>query len=502
MKITDDLFQLVQSLSKSEKGYYKKFALRYSLEPEKNYLKLFTEIEKQAESGYYNEELIKNKFKSEKLYKNFPVIKVYLYDTILRALSSYYYYATKDNLLKDTFKHIEILYRKTLYHKCLKLLKKVKTEAIKYDNFNLLLETYRWRRNLIREGHIRGNISEDLQKISEEEMHCLSKVKNLGEFASICCIATNIVKTQHAKELRSAILKLLGNPLLKKYNQDYSYLEQINYYHLKSVLYTFLGNAELAYDYQRQLIAVIENNPHRIKENPLNYINGYYNLLLLIIALKKQNEFNIILKRLQNINIQPHESFTANFKVLIFVYSSISELKMFIRCNDFQTGINSINQITEGLIKYKGKITKKFELEIYSCISVLYFGAGLFNETLKWNNKIINEKSDYDTFDIIITSKLFNLAVHYELNNNALMHHLIKSDLRNLNSEKKSVKQSLIIINCFKKIIQLRNKGKILLHLQEAVCKLKHVKKENPNLKLLNQFDFISYFEHKIEQFR
>ena len=58
--MTDDLFLLIKSLDKNEKGYFKKFAARYgSKQGGNDYLKLFDLIDGQDS---YNEEVVKKHF--------------------------------------------------------------------------------------------------------------------------------------------------------------------------------------------------------------------------------------------------------------------------------------------------------------------------------------------------------------------------------------------------------------------------------------------------------
>ena len=79
MKPSTELFQLIKSLTKSEKRYFK---LSSSLQSgEKNYLKLFEAIELQNE---YDEEAIKEQFKAETFIKHLPSEKNHLYNLILK----------------------------------------------------------------------------------------------------------------------------------------------------------------------------------------------------------------------------------------------------------------------------------------------------------------------------------------------------------------------------------------------------------------------------------
>ena len=62
MKPSEDLFLLIKSLSKTEKGYFQKYAQLHSSGKENNYIKLFYAIEKQAS---YEESKIVAQFKKE-----------------------------------------------------------------------------------------------------------------------------------------------------------------------------------------------------------------------------------------------------------------------------------------------------------------------------------------------------------------------------------------------------------------------------------------------------
>jgi len=67
MKPSTELFSLIQTLTKSEKRFFK---LNSSLQSgEKNYLKLFDFIEKQSS---YNEEELKAYFSKEKFIQHLP----------------------------------------------------------------------------------------------------------------------------------------------------------------------------------------------------------------------------------------------------------------------------------------------------------------------------------------------------------------------------------------------------------------------------------------------
>ena len=83
---SDSLFNLIKSLSKGEKQYFKKFSSIHTGKENHYYMRLYDEIEKQTENGVYDEEKIKKTFAGEKFVKQLHVTKNYLFNAILRSL--------------------------------------------------------------------------------------------------------------------------------------------------------------------------------------------------------------------------------------------------------------------------------------------------------------------------------------------------------------------------------------------------------------------------------
>ena len=89
---SDKLFQLVQSLSRGEHQQFKRRASLAS--GEKKYLLLYEAIRKQE---IYDEEALREEFKSEAFTRNFPSIKHYLYKIILESLVEGQNYPDQDS---------------------------------------------------------------------------------------------------------------------------------------------------------------------------------------------------------------------------------------------------------------------------------------------------------------------------------------------------------------------------------------------------------------------
>ena len=116
MKASDDLFNLVRSLNKNEKRYFRLLSGLHA--GEKKFLLLFDAVDSQKE---YDEETIKKKFRKEKFIRQLTFTKNYLYKSILKSLESYH--SSADSEIKNLLHRVEILFEKGLYAQCGKLLK-------------------------------------------------------------------------------------------------------------------------------------------------------------------------------------------------------------------------------------------------------------------------------------------------------------------------------------------------------------------------------------------
>ncbi len=141
----DALFELVQSLSPAEKGYFKKYAGRNE-SSETNTLRLFELIEEQTD---YNEAALKKALGKEKQTNQFSVAKNYLYNALLKALTAYNDEHSLEVILRSYFSQIDILIHRGLYHQAQKIAGRAKLFAERVERFDALLQLNTIQRNLL-----------------------------------------------------------------------------------------------------------------------------------------------------------------------------------------------------------------------------------------------------------------------------------------------------------------------------------------------------------------
>ena len=157
-----------------------------------------------------------------------------------------------------------------------------------------------------------------------------------------------------------------------------------------------------------------------------------------------------------------------------------------------------IDEIEIGISSFQNKLNKEQTILFYYRISYLYFGAGLHKDALKWVNKILNDNEQILRQDIYSFARLFNLILHYELNNYDLLDYIIKSTSRYLNKTEKNYRSEQVLIKHLKLLSNVTNeKEKTNLYIAaknefEILFKLKEEK-------IILQFiDVISWLNSKI----
>jgi len=142
---SDELFQLIKSLSKNEKRYFRLFVSRQSESSTKKFVKLFDAIDKQKE---YNEAVILVREKSLKA-QQLSNLKAHLHKQILQSLKLCNSSQIIDMQIRELIDHSQILYNKCLYRQCLKVLDKAKKMATVNDRSILLLDILEMEKQLV-----------------------------------------------------------------------------------------------------------------------------------------------------------------------------------------------------------------------------------------------------------------------------------------------------------------------------------------------------------------
>ncbi|MEO5561914.1 MAG: hypothetical protein ABIR18_00740, partial [Chitinophagaceae bacterium] len=214
--LSEETYELVKSLSRTEKRYFKLFA--QFQRGDKSYLKLFDIIDKQVR---YDEKIINRKFVAKNKAANLPAVKKYLFDQIIASIKSYGAYKDLDSDHTDLIESYKVLQYKGLHGQSGRLLKKIKSITLQDDAFIrhfyvLLLEYVREMFNADDPGVDKVN------HVLIEKKHVLDIINNYTEIGDLFSYQRLYLRKKlycRTKKEKDELTKLMA-PVLKTSEAD------------------------------------------------------------------------------------------------------------------------------------------------------------------------------------------------------------------------------------------------------------------------------------------
>ncbi|MBA3899269.1 MAG: hypothetical protein H0X62_03515 [Bacteroidetes bacterium] len=495
MPKNDDLFELIKSLNKSEKRYFKIYSEKHVIGNENKYVQLFEAIEKQ---NNYNGKKISDKLFSGQSLASFSVAKSYLHNLLLRSMASYHSGSSIDIKLSEYLAHVEFLYNKRLFAQCLKLIKKAKKKSYEYNEIVHTLGFLWWQRAIFNETAFKDKSEEEVKNIYQEESLLIKKLWNSRKIETLFSefyfrythqgIARNIEEVEMYK-------KMINHPLLEKVENALSFNAKNNFYNTHSFYCRATNDTENQYVFDKKRVELIEADPKFIDVYIHTYIDALQNLISATSMLLKQDEFNRHLLKLISIKLK-----SDNLKIKVFGFVNNILMLNYSKTGDFKNSLPFLKQLEEGLEKYDEKIDQQSQLMFNYNIAYFYFVLGDYTKSLYRINKVIHNSTNDLRYEIQSLARIMNLILHYELNNQFLLEYMIKSTYRFLSKRNKLYQMENFILGYIRKSANLNDQFKINDSFKTLKTNLETIATEPAEKMLLENLDLISWLDAKINK--
>lgn len=499
-KASDNLHRLIKSLTKSEKRYFNLYSSRHTLGEKNNYTILFEAIDEQDE---YNEELLIKKFKKEAFIKQFSIAKARLYDVILNSLTAYHANSSIDAQLKRDLHSAEILYKKTLYDQCSKLLASAKKIAQKYERHSSLLEINLWEKRLMEQNNYEGKNDSEILTILQEDELISEKIKNFNEYWNIksrfFIILNKQGKVRNPQELER-FKRIIDNTLLNSEDKALSTETKYLYYHIYSAYYFGIGDYAQSYINLIKNVELIENNKEIFKEEPNIYFSVLTNAIYIGQQLKKHEEVFENLKKMRVSIKSVDTSKNEDLAVRMFSSAHSIELTIYLQMGKFDEAVALVPAIEEGLNKYHEKMSKVRLAYFYFSVAAAYFGAEKYSLALKWINKIMNSPDVEESEDIYCFAQIISLIIHIELKHDDFIPRAFKTTHRFLSNRNRVYKFENVFLDFIAKILKTTKREEQIKYYKELKNELLKLKSDSFERSAFEYFDFISWAESKAER--
>lgn len=429
------LYELISKMSASEKRYFKLNSHWKS--SDKDYLNLFDCLEKQK---VFDEAALVKHMKSKGFSGQLHVCKNYLGQLILKSLRSFHAKISKDAILKDRLRNIEILYRKELYAHCMEDILRAEKLAKTYQLNLMLMDVLSWKRRLLLSWKPE-NITV-VREVLDEEMEVWSLQQEMELYWDL------MLKSQRLS--REEAKQMLAHPLLKEEKESALLQASVFADQIRYQLNIMSGDGKNAPAILKASLLKMEAQKHRIKESPGAYINALNNLLSFYLYNKNYEEVNTLLKKVKYVA----ETFGIQKKDKLFLKLQLRsyniELEMYRDTKDLEKASNLIKELEIFMEKSRKNIPHSYTLLFWFQFANVSFMKEDFSAALKQVNCILEARFRNLRKDLDLYSRWLNLFIHLEMKNYMVLRYYIDSvrrfakKIRALDLQERSILRAMI----------------------------------------------------------
>lgn len=496
---TDELFQLVKSLEKSEKRNFKLFVKRMSGSDDLKSVLLFDTLDKMDE---FDEEVLLKKNPQLKK-QQLSNMKAHLYRQILSSLRLLKNDENVEMWLNEQMAYARLLYNKGLYMQSLKLLTKIKSFAYENNQLTFVLQSVLFEKK-IESMHITRSFEDRAQLLSNENELVNEHLRLQGFLSNLSLqMYSWYIKMGAARDAKEvAAVKWFFESNLPKLpaENELNFFEKLYLFQSQCWYAFILQDYKSYYKNAYKWVELFDKDSIMQKTETLQYIKGYHNLLsALFLTDGYYEKFDHVLQRFESFAEGGMEFFNMNIRIQVFVYLNLARINKYFLNGTFEEGLALVPEIVSQIDTYKLYLDKHRILIFYYKIACLYFGSGDNETTIDYLNKIINDKFELRT-DLQCYARLLHLIAHYELGNYDILEYLIKSVYRFMSKMQTFTVVEDSIFKFLRQTLTITDKKKIESGFKILKAKLEKFEGDPFEARSFSYLDIISWLESRIKK--
>lgn len=499
MKISENLYQLINVLTKAEKRYFRLQAEFHRTDS--HLLQLFDAISQKA---VHSDAELKDYFKSAGFIGQLDVLKVHLYQLILNSMRQFHGSRNKQRMVRAMVDDLHFLFDKALYSQCSKLLKKAKAAAAEIGYQSALIDLLDIERNLLGVDVHMAYTTQSIAAIDLAENGVIKNLQTEARFKHFGAMTGYLNKQQGLARTADAleqIQQMAADPLLQPEVATTLRSKRLLYYSLMAAELAS-GNYEQAGIYNQEILATYGDNRVLIRENPIGLLSAIGNQIVINIRLKKYataiDLINALIELPTLLNKAQRRSKTLNKRIELHVLNY--SMGIYLECGNIPEAIQLEPKILEFIRMNKTIIPVHRLLELHFSLLYLYFILGDYDKALKQLKLLEQFNLRQLKQDLFASVQLIKLLIHYELDNRNLLPYLIRSVYRSLSQSARLFEFEYVLIQFMRNelpkvtggIATARAFNKLLLQL----TKIQHDKYEQAAFIM---FDIVAWLRSKIE---
>lgn len=493
--LNDSLFLLIKSLQRSEKRHFRLYVKRNSASANPLFLVLYNFLDRHAR--YCEEDIFKGIPELKK--SQLANIKSKLYKELLTSLRLLRRDSEMGQALREQVDFANILYSKRLYRQSLQLLDKAKKKALELEMRPLALEIISLEK-LIESQYITRSIETRAQELAASSESIIDQLARENRFSTLSLqlyglylkigFARNVEDVNRIVMFYNAHVPAYQESELRFYEKLYLFQSKVWMCHMT---HDFPGH----YRNAQKWVDLFAQFPHLIASNIPLYLKGLHNLLYSLFRGRKYEQFVAVLDRLEHLNENYSLVFDFNEAALHQLFLNIHKINKHYFEGSFTDALNWVPELELMLDANEHNWDLHRIMVFYYRIACVYFGSGDNKKAIDYLNKIINNPDLGIRHDIQSFARILNLIAHFELGNEALVTHQLKSVYRFLAKQEELNEVHREIFSFLRHTPSMDRYG-VRKQFENLMNRLKKVN-ENPfERRSFLYLDIISWLESKV----
>lgn len=487
----DSLIVLIESMDANEKRYFQLHTKMHN--GKKDYQLLFDLILQEGFSG----EQIKARFKKLRPESSFEITCSHLYQTLLKKLSVKEGESDIEFRVLKACQHSRFLFKRNLYAEAFQLIEKNKAIALEYELFGPFLMLAKLEisfYNQLEFSEIDENTLVRLQSKIESVSRQQRAIENhtgLYNLISIRQIKQGTIRTDQEKEKLNDLafneLQAVSGQLKNSFEAQKLHLLFQSAYFMK------MANPKSSLKVYYELNELFENNRKLWEDGPHSYINHIKGILNNLRWFGHYDEMPFFINKMKD--LLPGLSHDKYVLCLVYLFESL----ILTDQKKFSEALEHLEKQSMDWIDKSVALPFGSRIEMVLQIATVYFWNKEYKKGLKVIGPLLNAGKPFMQLPLFKTLRFLNILIHYELENFDYLDSEIRSFERDLLKRKKLYKSEKFILKGIKQCNNESNQMKRTLILSRQIEKLNALKNDPYENQLIESFDFIYWFETKIQ---
>ena len=497
MTPSTDLHELIHSLTKMEKRYFKLYAARTSGTKQTSVLKVFDAIAKQKE---YDEKALLGKFKNESFASNFPAYKNHIYTVVLRAIAHYRESSSPTDSITTQLRQVKILMENNLHKQAHKLNQRIRSKAIEVEDFAAIVESLEIDRKILiaRSGEYLFDAPSDvvISRIMTMSQSVLDQWQRVLEMQKIQTILFDahlnfITKFATWEEAEKWAEEMMRHPFLSPSTTHQSYTEFTLFHYIHFVYETqFRSNFSEVFRHAMIMVKEYENEPKRIIADGLGYLRACSWVVTAAIWIYQDDVALEYTHIMRNAPEKYHIPLTAD--VNRFDLQSFA-LEGTILTGKFMDKIAGefIHKALNALEKWQDLKRYHEEEQILTACIQLLFEMERYQECITLCNRYINSKEYAQKHRAVI--KIYLALAHFELGNMEILSSISRSAVRQIKETSPLRELERLFFLCMQRISTSDSKQTIQKHIQSFLLQFTEHNSNQPSQQQIDVYTSVHY---------